>query len=280
MPTVVHAIFGGILGLFAYLVSRNSPRVFNERMVIVFALNAFIGPDLIKIPRIFIAPADPVLLALDQYLHSVFGWITWSFGIALLFWQLANVRARYPESITYFNSVKLVMGAGFTHLGLDILDLSQEGYGSLSVFPWDPSTAINLDTFHTGWYFTDGILDIGSRRLGAALLLGTGLLFLIMLVYFLVKKKDVKRSIIGASIFVAIIIAMIALFGSEIVYDEHDLGYFVYMSLFLFVPLALIYWAMQDTRITIDARRILSSQLLERFKGRNNKEKAAREQGS
>ncbi len=280
MPTVVHAIFGGILGLFAYLVSRNSPRVFNERMVIVFALNAFIGPDLIKIPRIFIAPADPVLLALDQYLHSVFGWITWSFGIALLFWQLANVRARYPESITYFNSVKLVMGAGFTHLGLDILDLSQEGYGSLSVFPWDPSTAINLDTFHTGWYFTDGILDIGSRRLGAALLLGTGLLFLAMLVYFLVKKRDVKRSIIGASIFVAIIIAMIALFGSEIVYDEHDLGYFVYMSLFLFVPLALIYWAMQDTRITIDARRILSSQLLERFKGRNNKEKAAREQGS
>lgn len=243
MPTVVHAIFGGVVALLFHLVSKGGRRVFTERAVIVFAFNAFIGPDIFKIPRVFIDPGNATLLALDQALHSIVGWVAWAFLVAVPFWLLARVKASQADTLPYTSTAILVLGAGLTHLGLDVLDLSQEGYGSLSVLPWDPSTSFNLATFHTGSTW-DGLVQGLPSRAGAAILFATGLCFLCLISYFLLRKRT-RHAIIAAGIFVGTVTGLVVMFGSGIVYGEHDLGYLVYLSVFFFVPLALMYWSLQ-----------------------------------
>ena len=66
MSTITHALFGGAVGLLFYFITRNSRKVFNERMVIIFTFNSFIGPDLFKIPRLFLTGILMQITCLDS----------------------------------------------------------------------------------------------------------------------------------------------------------------------------------------------------------------------
>lgn len=239
-----------------YFLTKKSNKVFNERMVIIFTFNSFIGPDLFKIPRVFLFPDNTIILGLDHFLHSVLGWCIWSFTISLVFWQLSNIKAKYPDAMTYFNTVKVIASAGLMHLGIDVFDTSHVGvYSSLRFIPWLEETRFNFDTFHTGWNYTEGLLTLPSTKVGIVVLFLIGLGFLFLISFFMLKKR-IKMGLISALAFFLVIITLIILFGSQIVYREHDLGYFIYLALFYLVPLGLLYWARQDTRVEMNPRLI------------------------
>ncbi|MHA1716106.1 MAG: hypothetical protein ACTSXP_10710 [Promethearchaeota archaeon] len=269
----MHSIFGGVIGLFLYFLTKNSKKRFNERMVILFALNSFIGPDLFKIPSMFIFPSNLALRSLNLFLHSIIGWLLWSFIISVPYWIAFQYKARYPDALLYFNVVKINIAAGMMHLGFDVLDLSRSAiYGNLRIVSWDESTAFNLDSFHSGWNYPTGVFTISSIRLGAGILFLIGLSFLMVLTWLLLKKK-VGRATILAGMFVVLVFIMILLFGSRIVGYEHDLGYFVYASTFFLGPVVLLFWSFQDVNAEMKVKCIYECQLIRQIKNPSKKKK-------
>lgn len=261
MPTFTHAILGGIIGLLFLFLTRSAHHRFNERSVILLAFNSLIGPDFMKIPRLFFFQDNVILKELDIFLHSAVGWVAWSFAISLILWPLCNIKARYPESVTYFNTVKVIAAAGIMHQGLDVLDTSAGGYGSLRIVPWVDATRVNLDLFNTGWTYPDGLLSLPSRTLGMGALFLIGLGFLVLLSWLLLKKK-MKATLVAALLFVVTVVTIVLLFGSRIVAHEHDLGYLLYAGLYFVLPLCSLAWACQDVRLQLDSKCIFANAML------------------
>ena len=76
MPTIAHALLGGAIALIFYGISQywefKNERRFTERMVVLFAFNSMLGPDIFTMFYAF--SIDTRAIQIKPFMHSILGW--------------------------------------------------------------------------------------------------------------------------------------------------------------------------------------------------------------
>ncbi|MBD3352398.1 MAG: hypothetical protein GF364_13000, partial [Candidatus Lokiarchaeota archaeon] len=156
MPTITHSLIGGLLAFLIYLNSRNlgSEKEFSKSHLIIFTINSFIGPDIGKIGVIAGAPS----YIINDMIHNIIGWIIFSIPLSILYLFIFNKFKSpkvKPSPISFPSILKLIIGAGVLHLGLDVLDQPTRVFPNFSLFPdW----AISIDNLRLGHILAEGPL--------------------------------------------------------------------------------------------------------------------------
>jgi hypothetical protein len=257
MPTITHAIITASIGALFYLITRNQSKQFKAEHLIVFALNGFVGPDWAK----FLSPffgvtyfSNPTFLAINGFSHSIFGWIFISPLFAGLYYfifkltQDAKISGNPP--ISYFHLLILIVAAGINHFSIDMLD------GYVLIYPSiiNSTYYLSLIDFETGYLLAEGPLWESFTWFGNKYLLLIGITFMVLLIWEL-KNKSLKVVIFTAVIFLITIYGLIFLIGSNIVKNEHDLGYAVYLAFGWIFPLYACYFSCDEKSIKTDPEK-------------------------
>ncbi|MHA1733432.1 MAG: hypothetical protein ACTSU5_15905 [Promethearchaeota archaeon] len=233
MPTITHAIFGGALAIVLMSWSKSSKRVFTPHLVILFALNSFIGPDIFNIARLY--HDTPTVEVIHSFVHSIVGFWVVALGLAVIYYYLLNAKRKKAER-TPFSSIYLVIGAaGLLHFTLDILDQAVRLFPLANVW-------IRLGDFHTGETYATGPLESVAPWFSTTELFIVGIAWMLVLIYALIRRGE-RDTYIVAGLFLACVMLLLFLFGSQLVRGENDIGWAAYGLLFWVAPIALCYIA-------------------------------------
>ena len=243
MPTIAHAILGGAIALIFYTITqhRESEKKFTERMVILFAFNSMIGPDIFTMLYAFrlgdVANAIPIRATV----HSALGWPLWCLIIMWIWYYVINIRSTEQTKLSRKSTLLLLIAAGEMHFFLDALDAGIYifGYGDW----WVHVSLQNL-------FLIDDIYSTGPLTkffpwfsMGEMFLVG---LFFMILMIFSMFRWQLKYTYLIAGIFLATVIGLYFLLGSTILGGtEHDIGITLYFGGLFLIPLVLMVWAME-----------------------------------
>lgn len=242
MPTITHSLIGGMMAFVLYAQSfySKSEKKFGKAHVIIFTINSFIGPDFGKITMI----ATDSMVIVNDAIHNIVGWLLVSIPLSVLYLFIFNKfktpKKRKP-SISYVNILKLIIGAGIFHFSLDCLDQTTRIFPNFPIFPdW----GVSVESLSLNGITYEGLLPDAWTGLGLTELFIISMAFLVLIIWFF-YKKSIKITMIVAALYVLIIIGMIIVFGTDIVHDENDFGFFIFGLFFWILPLALSVWSYQ-----------------------------------
>lgn len=138
MAGILHAVFGLLVGLVAWQLAggRDGKKRFSLGLVVIFAINNYIGPDLGTVIRgIGNALGSDTIVRLGNSVHSYFGWIVFTFFWApvwhVIFVHLERARVRrelaagtagsFTDTVVHgFSDVfRAVLAGGFMHHFVD-----------------------------------------------------------------------------------------------------------------------------------------------------------------
>ena len=124
MPTIAHAILGGAIALIFYTITlnRESEKKFTERMVIIFAFNSMIGPDIFTMLNAFKLEDVANAIPIRATVHSALGWPLWCLAIMWLWYFVINIRSTEQTKLSMKSTLLLLIAAGEIHFFLDALD--------------------------------------------------------------------------------------------------------------------------------------------------------------
>src|SRR6056297_2799173 len=223
MPTITHSIVGGALALIFFTITNkdqgnqylSNKKVFKKEHVIIFALNSFIGPDFAKILSPFYSGdywESVMFHRINGTLHTVLGWIL----VAPLFAGIYYTIFRYMTQegkingnapISYTHTLLLIIAAGMNHFGMDMLD------NTIRVFPYYiPNTseyAYTLSDFFTGNAMAEGVWWNSLSWFDTKFYLILGLIFMIILIWMMNKKKSIKKIWFTSLFFGALVYGLI-----------------------------------------------------------------------
>jgi hypothetical protein len=257
IPTLTHAFITGALGLLLYIITQNSPRRFKAEHIIVFALNGFIGPDISKFFSPFFGAGyweNPIYIGMNQFIHSIIGWLIVAIPLAgiyfALFLRTKEKKETGQSPISYIHIYFLIIAAGFNHFGIDMLDYPVRLLPAvISNQYW-----FGLEMLQTGYSLAEGPLWSSFGWFDDKYLLIIGLGFMILLIWLL-KNKPVKWALIAGLIFGLIVYGTILLIGSNIVANEHDIGYLIYAFFAWIGPLLLCYASMEKNKLSYEDQK-------------------------
>ncbi len=255
MPTVTHALIGALLGFLLYLQSNSEKngnhKIFSRIHVIIFALNAFIGPDLAKI-GLTIGPISEseIIVIINNSIHNILGWVVFSIPLSFLYFFIFSkfsIPKKGEEQIKITTILKLIIGAGLLHFGMDMLDNNVRIFPNFSIFP---DLILSVEGFKTGEYFPaigplSGLFPWFSMF--EFFLIG---LFFLVLIIWLFFNKSLKSVILVSFIFVVVVLSIILLFGTNTTNQENDFGFFFYLLIFWIIPIALCLWSYELPKVT------------------------------
>jgi len=240
MPTVSHALLGGAIGLIFYLITNsqnwNSEKKFTERMVILVALNCFIGPDIFTMLYAFrlgeLAEANPIRATV----HSVLGWPLWCLIIMVLWYYAINIRSTEQTKLSLKSTFLLLVAAGELHFFMDAID------AGITLFGFGDSRLIITfeDLFMIDTIYQTGPLTNIFPWFSMGEMFMVGLFFMVLLTYSLFRW-EMKYTWLIAGLFLAIIILLYFLLGADILGgEEHDMAAILYFGGLLILPLGLM----------------------------------------
>lgn len=237
MPTIAHAILGGAVALILYTITNSdhweSENRFTERMVILVALNSFIGPDIFTMFYAF--NIDSSIIPIKPFVHSLIGWVVWSAGIMWLWYYVINYKAEDKEKLSLIAIFVLLVAAGEMHFFLDFLDNGVDliGFGEYHIH-------LTLqDNFLIGFDYPYGPLHPIFPWFSMTELFFIGLGFMVLLIYSLFNWKLLWTYTIAA-IFLGALLILYILFGSYIVGFENDFGIIILFGGLLILPIVLM----------------------------------------
>jgi hypothetical protein len=243
MPTIGHALLGGSIALILYTISQkwNTEKKFTERMVIIFAFNSMIGPDIFTMLNAFRLGEVANSIPIRATVHSVLGWPLWCLIIMWLWYYVINIRSTEKTKLSMKATLLLLIAAGEMHFFLDTLDAGMYifGYGDLSI-------RVTLqDLFLIDDIYTVGPLTNVLPWFSMGEMFLVGLLFMIVLIYTIFRKQLIY-TYITAGIFLTSIVILYFLLGSNILGgSEHDIGVTLYFGGLFIIPLGLMVLAME-----------------------------------
>ena len=240
IPSISHSILGGAVALIFYMISQkyDTEKKFTERMVVLFAFNSFIGPDIFTLFLVF--NIDTNAIPVKSLCHSLLGWPIWCLGIMWIWYLVININSNEETKLSKKSTLMLLIAAGEIHFFLDMLDDGVDliGFGDFHLH-------LTLQgNFLLGSAYPYGPLHDVMPWFSMTYMFLIGLAFLILLIYSLFKW-ELKHTLIIASIFFAMILVLYVLFGSVIVGYENDFGVVIYFGTLLLIPLVLIYFSME-----------------------------------
>ncbi|MHA1149780.1 MAG: hypothetical protein ACTSR8_16210 [Promethearchaeota archaeon] len=242
MPTIAHAILGGALALVFYTITNSqnftSEKKFTERMVILFAFNSFIGPDIFTMFYAF--NIDTNVIPIKPFVHSMLGWPVWCLGIMWVWYYIINIRSTELTKLSKSSTLLLLIGAGEIHFYLDMLDSSVAliGFGDWSIH-------LSLqENFLTGMTYQYGPFYALAPWFSMTEMFFIGLFFLVLLIYSMFRW-ELKYTILIAGLFILLIFTLYSVFGSIIFGFENDFGITLYFSLLFLLPMLLMILAME-----------------------------------
>lgn len=245
MPTVAHSLLGGAIALIFYIITNsehwNSEKKFTERMVIIVALNSFIGPDIFTMLYAFglgdVAEATPIRATV----HSVFGWPLWCLIIMVLWYYAINIRSTEQTKLSLKSTLLLLIAAGELHFFMDTID------AGINLFGFGDSRLIITfeDLFMIDTNFQTGPLSSVFPWFSMGEMFMVGLFFMVLLTYSLFRW-EIKYTWLIAGLFLFIIISLYFLLGADILGGtEHDMGAIIYFGGLLILPLGLMVISME-----------------------------------
>lgn len=242
MSTITHALIGGVLSFLFYLgsLNLNAKKGFSKAHVIIFTVNSFVGPDIGKIAAAF----GPYTYVVNDIIHNIFGWFIFSIPFTFLYFYIFNGfrPLKALKNISFKSIYLLILGAGILHYGYDVLDQSVRLFPKFWVLPdW----TISLETFKTGLSMPTGVLTYLFPDFGFTELFIISIFFLIIIIWSF-YKKPLKTTIIVAMIYLAIIIGLLFLLGSDIVHGENDLGLLFYGIIFWAFPITMMFLSFES----------------------------------
>jgi len=245
MPTIAHALLGGAIALIFYIITNNenwnSEKKFTERMVIIFAFNSMIGPDIFTALNAFRLGELADSIPIRATVHSILGWPLWCLIIMWLWYYAINIRSTEQTKLSLKSTFLLLVAAGEIHFFMDAMDagLYVFGYGD-----WRLHVSIEnlfmIDTI----YQTGPLTNIFPWfSMGEMFILG--LFFMIILIYSLFRW-EMKYTWLTAGAFLGIIVSLYFLLGAGILGgEEHDMGAIIYYGGLLLLPLGLMVISME-----------------------------------
>ena len=241
MPTIAHAILGGAIAMIFYSITQNieMEKKFTERMVILFAFNSMIGPDIFTVLNAFHLEELSNSILIKPFVHSILGWPIWCLGIMWIWYYLINIRSTELTKLSRKSTLLLLIAAGEMHFFLDILDdgVWLIGFGSWNIH-------ITLQNFYSGMAYQYGPLHEAMPWFSMTEMFFIGLLFMILLIYSLFRW-EFKYTVVVASIFLATIFICYYLFGSIVFGYENDFGITIYFGGLFLLPMLLMVLAME-----------------------------------
>lgn len=240
MPTVAHSLLGGAIALIFYIITNsnnwNSEKKFTERMVILVALNSFIGPDIFTMLYAFglgeLAEANP----LRATVHSVFGWPLWCLLIMVLWYYAINLRSTEQTKLSLKSTFLLLVAAGEIHFFMDAMDAGIYLFGFAD---WRMHISFQ-ELFMIDTLYQTGPLTSIFPWFSMGEMFMVGLFFMFLLTYSLFRW-EMKYTWLIAGLFLFIIISLYFLLGANILGGtEHDMGAILYFGGLLILPLGLM----------------------------------------
>jgi len=243
MPTIAHAILGGAIALVFYTITLkwNTEKKFTERMVILFAFNSMIGPDIFTMFYAFRLGAVAESIPIRPTVHSILGWPLWCLIIMWLWYYVINIRSTEQTKLSKKSTLLLLIAAGEMHFFLDALDA---GFPVFGFGDWRIHYSLQ-DLFLIDDIYTSGPLTEVFPWFSMAEMFLLGLFFMILLIYSLFRWQ-LKYTYLVAGLFLFTIIVLYFLLGSPILGGtEHDLGITIYFGGLFLIPLFLMVLAME-----------------------------------
>ncbi len=243
MPTIAHALLGGAIALIFYTITLkwNTEKRFTERMVILFAFNSMIGPDIFTMLNAFHLGEIADAIPLRATVHSALGWPLWCLIIMWLWYYVINIRSTEQTKLSKKSTLLLLIAAGEMHFFLDALDAGIYifGYGD-----WRIHITLQ-DLFLIDDLYPTGPLTNVLPWFSMAEMFIVGLFFMILMIYSLFRWQ-LKYTFLVAGIFLTTIISLYLLLGSNILGgSEHDVGVTFYFGGLFLIPLALMALSME-----------------------------------
>ena len=242
MPTISHAILGGAIALVFYGLTNSpswtSEKRFTERMVILFALNSFIGPDIFTMLHAF--NINPDGIPIRSFVHSILGWPVWCLGIMWIWYYVINLKSDEQTKLSRKSTLLLLVAAGEIHFYLDFLD---NGVNLIGFGDWRILLTLE-DHFLTGTSYPYGPLHEIAPWFSMTEMFIIGIVFMILLIYSLFRWQ-LKYTVLIAGAFLILIFVLYFLFGSVVFAHENDFGITLYFTLFFLVPIILMILAIE-----------------------------------
>jgi hypothetical protein len=248
MPTITHAIIGAALGMIFFTFTRDQQKKFKAEHLILIAINSFVGPDWPKFLSPFYGPGywtSDTFTMINGFTHSVLGWCITAVAFSLIYYPifryLGEGKRTGRSPITFFHVYLLIVAGGICHFGLDILDQS------IRVLPASFNTEImwDLEYFSSGDRLAEGPLWDSMSWFDDKYLLIIGMVFLPLLIWLL-KNKPIKYAWGLGIFFVVLIYGLIWAIGSNIVVNENDFGFFLYIMFAWITPLTICFYSMEE----------------------------------
>lgn len=241
-PTIAHALLGGSLALLLYTISQqwNLEKRFTERMVVVFAFNSMIGPDIFNI--LYAVHLDELVnsIPIKSFVHSLLGWPIWCLGIMWIWYYVVNFKSTKQTKISKRATLLLLIAAGEMHFYLDFLD---NGVNLIGFSDW--SVHLNLqEHFLTGESYVYGPLFELVPWFSMFELFLIGIVFMILMIYSLFRWQ-LKYTYIIALVFLITLFILYFLVGSIIFGKENDIGVTLYFGLLFLIPFSMTILAME-----------------------------------
>ena len=209
-------------------------------MVIIFAFNSMIGPDIFTMLYAFHLGEVANTIPIRPTVHSILGWPIWCLFIMWIWYYVINIRSTEQTKLSMKSTFFLLVAAGEMHFYLDLLDdgVNLIGYGSDSI-------RLTLeDNFLIGMAYQTGPLSEAMPWMSMTEMFFIGLIFMIILIYSLFRWQH-KYTFLVAGIFLGTVILCYYLFGSYVYGYENDLGIILYFGGLFLLPLSLMILAME-----------------------------------
>ncbi len=242
MPTIAHALLGGAVALIFYTLSIKwgfqNEKKFTERMVIVFALNSMIGPDIFTMFLAF--HIDTSSIPIKPFVHSILGWPIWCLFIMWLWYYVINIRSTEQTRLSKRSTLLLLIAAGEMHFYLDLLD---DGVNLIAFSSWNVHLTLE-ENFLTGASYEFGPLHDMMPWFSMTEMFLIGIFFMILLIYSLFRW-ELKYTYLISTLFLVSLFVLYFLFGSIIFGFENDIGVTLYFGLLFLIPLTMMILAME-----------------------------------
>jgi len=236
---------GGAIALIFYLITNsenwNSEKKFTERMVIIFAFNSMIGPDIFTSLYAFRLGELAEAIPIRSTVHSIFGWPLWCLVIMWIWYYVINIRSTEQTKLSLKSIFLLLVAAGSIHFFMDAIDAGLYIFGYAD---WRIHVSFE-DLFMIDTIYQTGPLTDLFPWFGMGHMFLVGLFFMILLIYSLFRW-ELKYTWVIAGIFLGVIVLLYFLLGAGILGgEEHDMGAILYFGGLLLLPLALMVIAME-----------------------------------
>ncbi|MHA1265355.1 MAG: hypothetical protein ACTSRS_08995 [Candidatus Helarchaeota archaeon] len=249
MPGASHIFFGAVIGLFLYYLTKGR---FSGKHVIIFTVNNYMGPDLAHLLKYMFNPI-PGGYDFGNWFHDPFNFMLLAFVLAALWTFLTrfSIKGKGPlrthfyfldkRTISYFDCWQLIVAGGFSHFFLDFLF-----HPNTKWYTWILSTGDWIDyELHPDYPVPLMLPILGTFAIGITFLL-------LYMNFFSSAVRETKYDalkykilvIIGFTLSVSIYMLCFIFFGPThsaypVVGEEADLGIFIFLSIFLFLPIVL-----------------------------------------